>query len=103
MPPDLAVVIVSWNTRALTLDALRTLYEDINAHGPSADVWVVDSASSDGTPDAIREHYPQVKLIASDTNLGFAAGNNAALRALGFRDEPGQAADPISYRKRSTC
>ncbi len=90
MPPDLAVVIVSWNTRELTLDALRTLYQDLDANGPSAAVWVVDSASSDGTPDAIRQQFPQVTLIASDTNLGFAGGNNHALRQIGFSDKPGQ-------------
>lgn len=87
--PDLAVIIVSWNTRDLTLDALRTLLHDLDANGPGAGVWVVDSASSDGTPDAIRQHFPQVTLIASDTNLGFAGGNNHVLRLLGFSGMPG--------------
>lgn len=90
MAKDLAVIIVSWNTRDLTLGALRTLYHDLDANGPEAGVWVVDSASSDGSPDAIREHFPQVALIASETNLGFAGGNNHALRLIGFHDEPGK-------------
>ncbi len=85
----LSVIIVSWNTRDLTLDALRTLYQDLADHGPEAEVWVVDSASSDGSAAAVREHFPQVKLIASDKNLGFAGGNNAALRRIGFSDQPG--------------
>src|SRR5574342_484584 len=89
MAKDLAVIIVSWNTRDLTLGALRTLYRDLDANGPEADVWVVDSASSDASPDAIREHFPRVALIASETNLGFAGGNNHALRLIGFHDEPG--------------
>jgi hypothetical protein len=87
-PADLAVVIVSWNTRALTLDALRTLYDDLNTNGPSAEVWVVDNASSDGSAEAIRAAFPQVKLITHDKNLGFAGGNNHALRQIGFRDTP---------------
>jgi N-acetylglucosaminyl-diphospho-decaprenol L-rhamnosyltransferase len=87
----LAVIIVSWNTRDLTLDALRTLYQDLSNQGPEAEVWVVDSASSDGSADAIRDQFPQVRLIASDKNLGFAGGNNAALRQIGFSDQPGQA------------
>lgn len=88
MAKDLAVIIVSWNTRDLTLGALRTLYQDLDANGPEADVWVVDSASSDASPDAIRKHFPRVALIASETNLGFAGGNNHALRLIGFHDEP---------------
>jgi N-acetylglucosaminyl-diphospho-decaprenol L-rhamnosyltransferase len=99
MPPDLAVIIVSWNTRALTLDALRTLYQDLDANGPDAAVWVVDNASSDGTPDAIRQQFPQVTLIASDTNLGFAGGNNLALRRIGFSGQPGQPQDTENLPK----
>ncbi len=81
---DLAVIIVSWNTRELTLDALRTLFGDLNSHGPDADVWVVDCASADGTPQAIQQGFPQVRLVASDKNLGFAGANNHVLRMLGF-------------------
>jgi N-acetylglucosaminyl-diphospho-decaprenol L-rhamnosyltransferase len=93
MPPDLAVIVVSWNTRDLTLDALRMLYQDLNANGPDAAVWVADNASSDGTPDAVRQQLPQVRLIACDTNLGFAGGNNHVLRQIGFSDQPGQPQD----------
>jgi hypothetical protein len=91
MPTDLAVIIVSWNTRDLTLDALRALYNDLDANGPEAEVWVVDSASSDGTPAAIQAQFPQVALISSETNLGFAGGNNHAMRLMGFSDTPGAA------------
>ena len=84
---ELAVILVTWNVRDLVLDALRTLLADTAAHGPQAAVWVVDNASSDGTVAAIREQYPQVKVIASEQNLGFAAGNNLALRAIGFGAE----------------
>lgn len=83
-PADLAVLIVSWNTRDLTLDALRALYADLDAHGPQADVWVVDNASTDGSADAIRAQFPQAHLIACDQNHGFAGGNNHALRLMGF-------------------
>jgi GT2 family glycosyltransferase len=88
MPAELAVVIVSWNTRDLTLDALCTLFDDLNANGPAAQVWVVDNASRDGSPDAIRREFPQVELIVSTENLGFAGGNNHVLRMLGFSDTP---------------
>lgn len=90
MPPDLVVIMVSWNTRDITLDALRTLRADLDANGPDAAVWVVDNASTDGTPQSIRERFPDVTLIASESNLGFAGGNNYALRLLGFENLPGQ-------------
>jgi N-acetylglucosaminyl-diphospho-decaprenol L-rhamnosyltransferase len=85
---DLAVVIVTWNVRDLALNALASLYADLSAHGPPADVYVVDNASSDGTAEAVQSAYPQVRLIASETNLGFGAGNNRALREIGFGSLP---------------
>jgi GT2 family glycosyltransferase len=53
---------------------------------------VVDSASSDGTVQAIREAFPQVELFAETENVGFVRGNNRALRALGL-DRPLAAPD----------
>lgn len=81
---DLAVIIVTWNVRDLALDALRSLYDDLATSGLNADVYVVDNASSDGTPDAIREQFPHVRLTASPENLGFVRGNNLALVQAGF-------------------
>jgi len=42
---------------------------------------VVDAASSDGSAEIVRAEFPQVKLIASDENLGYTRGNNVGLRA----------------------
>ncbi len=84
---DLAIVIVTWNVREVVLDALRTLYADLEQSNLKAQVIVVDSASSDGTVDAIREHFSQTTIIASDTNLGFAGGNNVGIESLGFGDD----------------
>lgn len=82
---DLAIIIVSWNTRVLTLDAIRTLRDDLAANGPqSSTIWVVDNASSDDSPVAIRAEFPDVRLIESKRNLGFGGGNNLALREMGF-------------------
>jgi GT2 family glycosyltransferase len=47
-------------------------------------VYVVDSASSDGTAELIANAFPQVKLIASEQNLGFAKSNNVGLCEIGF-------------------
>lgn len=93
---DLSVVIVTWNVRALVLDALRSLYADLQTSGLSSEVWVVDCASSDGTAAAVADAFPQVRLTASAENLGFAGGNNTALRQIGFGDPT---ADPATLPK----
>ncbi len=82
---DLAVIVVTWNVRELVLDALRSLYADLALNGPSAEVYVVDSASSDGTAEVVAAAFPQVKVIASQENLGFGRSNNLALRQIGFQ------------------
>mgnify|MGYP000861746349 CR=1 FL=1 len=81
---DIAVVIVTWNVRELVLEAIRSLYVDIASSGLEVEVWVVDSASSDGTIEAIRNAFPQTHLIASTENLGFGRANNLALHEIGF-------------------
>lgn len=81
---DLAVIIVSWNTCDLTLQALHSLYADLSQSGLNAVVYVVDNASADNTVEAINAEFPQVRLIASTENLGFVGGNNYALKQIGF-------------------
>jgi GT2 family glycosyltransferase len=81
---DLNVVIVTWNVRDLALQTLGSLYADLDANGPDADVYVVDSASTDGTADAVAAAHPRARLMRSEANLGFGAANNLALRTMGF-------------------
>ncbi|MBN1814044.1 MAG: glycosyltransferase [Anaerolineae bacterium] len=73
--PDLAVVIVSWNVRDLLAICLRSLIVDLEQSGLKAQVWVVDNASADGTPEMAAEAFPSVRLVASDENPGFVRGN----------------------------
>jgi hypothetical protein len=76
--PVLSIAIVNWNTRELLLQALESIY----AHpAPPLEVVLVDNASSDGSAAAVRERFPQVKLIANTENAGYAQGNNQAIRA----------------------
>jgi GT2 family glycosyltransferase len=74
----LTVVIVSWNTRELTLEALRSF---LPAGDLPLEVVVVDNASSDGSADAIEAAFPDVQVIRNERNLGFAGGVNVGLRA----------------------
>jgi GT2 family glycosyltransferase len=84
--PALSVIIVSYNTRLVTLDCLRALSADLgtgaapNGLSISAEVFVVDNASTDGSVDAIRERFPDVHVIVNDQNLGFGAANNRTMR-----------------------
>lgn len=81
--PVLSVIIISYNTRQMTLDCLRALYADLEDAGKSAEVWVVDNASGDGSVPAIRAAFPDVRLIENPRNAGFGAANNLALRQAG--------------------
>ncbi len=78
MPPTLSIVIVNWNVRELLRHALESAYASWGDR-PGMEVIVVDNASHDGSPEMVREHFPQVKLVASDENLGFTRGNNRGL------------------------
>lgn len=81
---DLAVVIVTWNNAAVILPALQSLRADLDKTSLRHEVWLVDSASNDATVELVREHFPRVKLLVCERNLGFGAANNLALSGLGF-------------------
>lgn len=84
---DLAIIIVSWNVRDLLFDCLTSVFAEITNNALAAAVWVVDNHSHDDSATMVAEKFPQVNLLASETNLGFAGGNNAALRAMHFPDK----------------
>jgi GT2 family glycosyltransferase len=84
--PELAIIVVSYNTRDMLHICLRSLYVRLAHTNVNSQVWVVDNASSDGSADMVRAEFPQARLLALARNLGFAGGNNAALRELGVGD-----------------
>src|SRR4051794_9255794 len=84
MAVDFSVVFVTWKVRDLVLDALPSLFSDLASSRMTSEVYVVDSASSDDTVEAIKSTFPQVNLIVSAQNLGFAGANNLALKQIGF-------------------
>jgi GT2 family glycosyltransferase len=88
---DLAIIIVNWNVRDLLAACLRTVLTDLAAGDLSGQIWVVDNASHDGSVAMLERDFPQVRLLTSAENLGFAGGNNAALRAMGFGHDDRQA------------
>jgi GT2 family glycosyltransferase len=75
----LDIVIVSFNSRETLDTCLRSLTQ-APPERPSH-IIVVDNGSTDGTVDFLRTQWPQVQVMASSRNRGFAAGNNAGIRA----------------------
>lgn len=75
----LSIVIVAFNARADLERCLASLRE-----APPAiphDITVVDNASTDGGVEAVRGRWPDVRIVVQTENRGFAAGNNAGIRA----------------------
>ena len=78
MPPDITVIVVSYETRDMTLACLRSVVAQ--AAAARCELIVVDNASTDGSAAAIRAGFPDVPLLALDENIGFARANNLAAR-----------------------
>ncbi|HLI47640.1 MAG TPA: glycosyltransferase family 2 protein [Chthonomonas sp.] len=74
---DLSVIILNWNTCELLQACLQSLFEAPETI--SFEVIVVDNASEDESREMVTRHFPQVRLLVNPSNLGFGAGNNAAL------------------------
>jgi GT2 family glycosyltransferase len=80
--PRLSILIVSYECRDALLRCLRSL--ERGAAGLDHEVVVVDNASQDGTVEAVRHEHPDVVLVPSCANRGFAwASNRAIERATG--------------------
>ncbi|WP_052191152.1 glycosyltransferase [Luteibacter sp. 9133] len=80
--PDCAVCIANYNGRALLADCIDSILAQESA--ATVEIIVHDDASTDDSVVFLREHYPQVRVIVSETNVGFCVGNNrmaAATRA----------------------
>ena len=73
---DLSIIIISYNTRKLTLECLESLYKETT--NVNFETILVDNASEDDSASAIAEEYPQVQVIALKETLGFARANNLA-------------------------
>ncbi|MEM6587053.1 MAG: glycosyltransferase family 2 protein [Pseudomonadota bacterium] len=74
-PAEITVIMVSYKTRDLTLKALETLH---NTTKTAFKTILFDNASGDGTAEAVTAQFPDVDVIASPENLGFAKANNLA-------------------------
>ena len=78
-PPTLSIVIVNYNAQKHLENCLESLTSSppVTPH----QIIVVDNASADGSVEAIRARWPGITLVEQPSNVGFAAGNNAGIRA----------------------
>ena len=77
--PDLTISIVTHNSRELVLACLDSLA------GTAAEIVVLDNASEDGAAEAVRERFPDVRLIVQPQRAGFGANHNTVIRTTSSR------------------
>jgi GT2 family glycosyltransferase len=77
LSPQLSILIVSFNTREMTLACLRSIGRETRTR---CEIIVVDNASTDGSAAAIASEFPDLALLAEIENHGFASANNLAAR-----------------------
>ena len=75
--PVISVIIASYNTRELLSRCLDSIYRVPSDR--AVEVFVMDDASSDGSPEMVRERFPQVRLIVNRENRGYAYSNNLGI------------------------
>jgi GT2 family glycosyltransferase len=79
---ELSIIYVNWNSVPFLRESIASVYE--NTQGISFEIIVVDNASPQGGVDALQEQFPEITIIKSERNLGFARANNT-----GFRNSSG--------------
>lgn len=77
--PQLSVIVINWNTSDLLAECLQSLAA-YPATGRSTEIIVVDNGSHDGSQAMVREHWPNVDLVALPENIGFTRANNVGIR-----------------------
>ncbi|MCK4594201.1 glycosyltransferase, partial [bacterium] len=80
---ELSVVIVSYRSRELLPECLRSIFERGGVRDP--EVIVVDNGSGDGTVEMLRREFPHVEVIANPDNRGFARAANQGLHRASAR------------------
>jgi GT2 family glycosyltransferase len=73
---SVAIVILCWNSRQYLPDCIESVLAQTY---PAIELLISDNASSDGSPEYVKEHFPGIRLIENACNLGYAAGHNRAI------------------------
>lgn len=78
LSPRVSVIVVNWNGKEDTLECLSHLKESTY---PNLGIIVVDNGSIDGSQEAIKGSFPNVKLIENGRNLGYSLASNIGMQA----------------------
>lgn len=76
---QVAVVILNWNGKPF----LEKFLPSVVTHSGDATIYVADNASTDDSVGFVQVNYPEIKIIETGGNLGYAGGYNKALEQLG--------------------
>lgn len=79
--PKLSIIIVSHNTKELFPPLLKSINEAVRFWDQETEIIIIDNASCDGSPEFIREQFPNIILISNKNNLGYAKANNQGFNA----------------------
>jgi N-acetylglucosaminyl-diphospho-decaprenol L-rhamnosyltransferase len=77
MSPTVSIIVVTWRDRDHVLACLRSIANQVTI---PHEVIVVDDGSGDGTPEAVRERFPDAVMVARPFNGGLVAGRNDGLK-----------------------
>lgn len=77
MRHKVSIIILNWNGRKYLAGCLSSVLAQTYPH---YEVVLVDNASTDGSVELVTQKFPTVRIIRNDVNLGFAAGNNQAIK-----------------------
>ena len=75
---DVSIVLVSYNTKDLTRNCIKSIYE--KTKDLDYEIFVVDNNSKDGSPEMLKKEFPNIHLIQNSQNKGFGAANNIAIK-----------------------
>jgi GT2 family glycosyltransferase len=81
MKKSISVVIPNYNGAELLKKCLPAALNALKVSGVPYEIIISDDASTDDSVKIIKTHYPEVKLIESQENLGFSKNINKGLRA----------------------
>lgn len=83
--PRVTAIVLNWNGKELSAACLRSL---LASDYPALEVILVDNGSSDGSVPALQAEFPDLEIVCSPENLGYAGGNNLGIRLALDRSTP---------------
>ena len=78
MKIDLSIIVLSYNTKDITLNCLSSVVQF--TRGLSYEIMVVDNASADDSVELVKKKFPEVVVIENEKNYGFASANNRGIK-----------------------